>query len=66
MCLLNILILLSALDSAWFVTGILCSTLAWLSWMVLGQAGQSTAALLRATGSQAQAPNEGRVERLIS
>jgi GT2 family glycosyltransferase len=55
MCLLSILMLLSALDSAWLVTGVFGSVLAWLVWMVLGQAGQSTAALLRATGSQTRA-----------
>jgi GT2 family glycosyltransferase len=50
--LLSILILLTALDSAWLVTVVLCSVLAWLIWIVLGQAGQSAAALLRAIGSQ--------------
>jgi GT2 family glycosyltransferase len=55
MCLLSILILLTALDSAWLVTGVFGSVLTWLVWKVVGEAGQSTAALLQAIGSQAQA-----------
>jgi hypothetical protein len=53
--LLSILMLLTALDSSWPVTAVLGTMLVWLLWNVFGQAGQSTAALLRATGCQAGA-----------
>jgi GT2 family glycosyltransferase len=52
--LLSILILLTALDSSWLATTILGTLLVGLMSIVLAQAGQSTAALLRATGSQAE------------
>jgi glycosyltransferase involved in cell wall biosynthesis len=42
------LIAITAFDNAWLVTAILCSVLIWLLWNACGQAGQSTAALLRA------------------
>jgi O-antigen biosynthesis protein len=45
---LSILILLAALDTAWPVVTVLGIMLVWLLWIALGQAGQSTAALLRA------------------
>jgi hypothetical protein len=48
------LVLLSALDNSWFVATILGTTLAAMLWTA-SQAGQSTAALLRATSCQAQA-----------
>jgi GT2 family glycosyltransferase len=46
--LLTILFLLAALDGSWLVTTVLGIMLVWLLWIVFGQAGQSTAALLRA------------------
>ena len=52
---LSILILLAALDSSWLVTTILGTMLVTVLWTALRQAGQSTAALLRAIGCQAQA-----------
>ena len=53
--LLSILLLLTALDSAWLVTAVLGTMLVWLLWNVFAQVGQSTAALFRAIGSQAKA-----------
>jgi hypothetical protein len=52
--LLSLLTLLAALESSWFVTAVLGAILLWLLWLVFEQAGQSTAALLRATGYHAR------------
>jgi GT2 family glycosyltransferase len=45
---LGIVFLLAAFDAAWSVVIIFGATLVWLLWIAVGQAGQSTAALLRA------------------
>jgi GT2 family glycosyltransferase len=52
--LLSILMALAALDNSWLVTAVLGTMLVCLLWMVFAQAGQSTAALLRATGAEAR------------
>jgi hypothetical protein len=48
--LLRILMMLAALDNAWFVATALGGMLIWLLWSVIGQASQSTAALVRMIG----------------
>jgi GT2 family glycosyltransferase len=64
--LLGILILLTALDSAWLVTTIFSTMLVGLLWIASGQAGQSTAALLRATSGQARKIDEQRAHESTS
>jgi O-antigen biosynthesis protein len=51
--LLTILFLLAALDGSWLVTTVLGIMLVWLLWIAFGQAGQATAALLRAVDPEA-------------
>jgi GT2 family glycosyltransferase len=51
--LLSILMLLAALDNGWLVATALGGMLVWLLWEAVGQAGRSTAALLRAIGEAA-------------
>ena len=53
--LLSILMTLAALDNAWFVTTALGGMLVWLLWSAIRQAGQSTAALVRAIAYEAAA-----------
>jgi hypothetical protein len=52
--LFTILLLAAASDRAWIVVAVFGTTLTWLLLQIFLQAGQSTAALLRATGSQAE------------
>ena len=51
--LITILMLAAASDRAWIVVAVFGAALAWLLLQIFVQAGQSTAALLRAAGGQA-------------
>jgi len=52
--LFTILAFAAAFDHAWTAVAVFGAALAWLLWHIFVQAGQSMAALLRATGSQAE------------
>jgi hypothetical protein len=53
--LFTILMVAATFDRAWVVAVVFGAALAWLLWHVFVQAGQSTAALLRAAGNEALA-----------